>query len=520
MSSIKIFNDLITEHCYRRRGVIFLTLLYSALIIFLSYFHVVWRDEVRALSIVIDSKSILQLFKNLHNEGHPFLWYIILWAGFQLTHSMAILKIASVLIAIGAVYFFLLKAPFSLAQKALFIFGFFPAYEYSVICRGYGLSMALLFLACFLYSKRFTQSVLFGVVLFLLANTEAYALIITIAIFLSLIAEFIWKRKDLFKDRNIRNKIVIGFTITALGIVCSVLLAYPDRTTYFNGAYAWNMDAILKNFLYVAVFAGDFFKEGLGIPWVPAFIIVWLFYVYLVRDLFLLSICFISITGIAMFGHLVYFLRPWHQGYLYFLMIAGFWIEIERENHNKETLNAVNEGIMFLSKSKHVFLYVLLIAQLVMGYHAISRELKVPYSSSKSFGVLLDRHPEFKDAIILGEPDYFMESIPYYVTNEIYFPREGRFGKISKFTKAKRWSYSLKEMLETAQELKGKYRRPVLIAMAHRLDIKGPFLRNDFGTNFSYSEEQLRDFLNNTSKVSVFRGPTGYDEEYDVYSLK
>jgi hypothetical protein len=46
------------------------------------------------------------------------------------------------LIATTTVYLFVRFAPFSLLQRLLFSFGYFPFYEYSVICRSYGLSLA------------------------------------------------------------------------------------------------------------------------------------------------------------------------------------------------------------------------------------------------------------------------------------------------------------------------------------------------------------------------------------------
>ena len=38
---------------------------------------------------------------------------------------------------------FLRRSPFSLAFKALFVFGYFPIFEYTVKARGYGLGFRL-----------------------------------------------------------------------------------------------------------------------------------------------------------------------------------------------------------------------------------------------------------------------------------------------------------------------------------------------------------------------------------------
>ena len=514
----QISTNRLIQYFLKHRTILLLTLIYSGLIISLSYSHVVWRDEVRALSIAMDSRTPLDLlFQGVHNEGHPILWYLVLWVGFQLTHSVWILKVASVSIAIILVYFFLLKSPFSLLQKALFIFGFYPAFLYSVVCRGYGLSQLLLFWICYLYPKRFTQNIIFAGVLFLFANSEVHALIIVSAIFLALIVELVWKRRELLEDPVVRKRIAVGLAIIAFGIVFSVLQLSIDKTSDHPKVLMLNFGIVSKEFLNAALFAGDSFNRYLGIRWVPGCLIVWFFYLFLARNLLLLGVCFVSITGLAMIGHLVYPLGELHQGYLYFLMIAGFWIEIERENHNRAIFIDTSGWRVFLTKARQVFLYVLLIAQLVMAYQWISQAIKVPNSSSRSFGEFLDDHPEFKNAIIIGERAEFMESVAYYTRARIYMPREGRFSKTVGFTSANRRNYSLQELLETAKRLKNLYHCPILIALELVLDSKGPFTG---ARSFTCPKEQLIQFLNSTLKVASFRRKTISREEYDVYLLK
>jgi hypothetical protein len=46
-------------------------LLYLALVIFTSFHHVPWRDEVHALSIAKAARSLPGLFHEFKNEGHP-----------------------------------------------------------------------------------------------------------------------------------------------------------------------------------------------------------------------------------------------------------------------------------------------------------------------------------------------------------------------------------------------------------------------------------------------------------------
>jgi hypothetical protein len=85
---------------------------------------------------------------------------------------------------------------------------------------------------------------------------------------------------------------------------------------------------------------------------------------------------------------------------------------------------------------------------------AVTNEIKFNYSSSKNIGELIKNNYELKQAIIIVEPDYIVETLPYYIDNLIYFPRENRFGKKTNFTKKSMNEYSLDELIYTAEILK------------------------------------------------------------------
>ena len=114
---------------------------FAALIVFLSFFHEMWRDEVRAWTVATDAASWGAMFAELHHEGHPALWYIVLRAGNLITHSRLVLPVAAILIAIAAAWIILRYSPFPEWLKALAIFGGFLGYELSVSARNYGIGV-------------------------------------------------------------------------------------------------------------------------------------------------------------------------------------------------------------------------------------------------------------------------------------------------------------------------------------------------------------------------------------------
>jgi hypothetical protein len=191
--------------------------------IILALRHEMWRDEVNVWLIARDLSSPLEIIRHLRYDGHPSLWHLCV---FVLRHifpnpiAMQMLHIASM-----TVYMFARFSPFTKLQKALFIFGYFPFYEYNIMVRNYALGVFLIFLICVLFPKRFRLFPLMGFILFLIAHTSVLALIVAISIGFFLFIEYITlgdKRKEISK-----LKIGIGFFLIALGVVTSILQIKP-----------------------------------------------------------------------------------------------------------------------------------------------------------------------------------------------------------------------------------------------------------------------------------------------------
>ena len=76
---------------------------------------------------------------------------------------------------------FLVWTPLPLWIRVLFVFGYFPLFEYSVVARGNGLAMLFLFAFCALYPHRARRPVAVAAVLALLANSTALGFVVAAA---------------------------------------------------------------------------------------------------------------------------------------------------------------------------------------------------------------------------------------------------------------------------------------------------------------------------------------------------
>jgi hypothetical protein len=148
-------------------------------------------------------------------------------------------------------------------------------------------------------------------------------------------------------------------------------------------------------------------------------------------------------------------------------------------------------------------------------------DIKHQMSSSKALGAFLNSEPSFRDAILVPEPDYYIESLPYYAHNPIYLAREGRFGNTVSWSSRATARLSLGELVSQAQQLKARYRRPVLVVMGHPsiLTEKSGEARLFYNKRFTWSLREYEDAERSWERVGEFWAAYS-DENYSVYSVK
>lgn len=143
--------------------------------------HEPWRDEWQAWAIARASATPAELLTNLAYEGHPPLWYLLLWAPAQLGVGPVAMQALAWAAAVAAAALVLVKAPFPTWLKVLVVFGYPFAYEWAVVARGYGLGLALALAACALWPMRHARPWALALPLALLPLTSAYGAIMALA---------------------------------------------------------------------------------------------------------------------------------------------------------------------------------------------------------------------------------------------------------------------------------------------------------------------------------------------------
>ncbi|MBL8002521.1 MAG: hypothetical protein JNL05_11210 [Flavobacteriales bacterium] len=116
--------------------------------------HELWGDEIHSWNIARSSTGLLDLLNNSRYEGHPPLWYVVLYTITRSTHEPESMKGAQALFAIGAVFVLLFHSPFPLAIRGLIPFGYYFAFEYGALSRNYAIALLLAFLLAWLLVNR------------------------------------------------------------------------------------------------------------------------------------------------------------------------------------------------------------------------------------------------------------------------------------------------------------------------------------------------------------------------------
>jgi hypothetical protein len=181
-----------------------------------------WEDELQAWLIARDSNSLAELFNNLRYEGHPGLWYLLLYIPAHISWDPISMQVINYAIAVVEAWLILSAHKLHRAVRVLTIFSFFVFYQYGVVARNYMLATVLLTAAvrCLVGER---QHRILGIVFLALAiNTHFFAIpVVGVFVFHLLGIEKLKNWSDfgkLFLER--------WFQAAGIALLGSVLIAY------------------------------------------------------------------------------------------------------------------------------------------------------------------------------------------------------------------------------------------------------------------------------------------------------
>lgn len=494
--------------------------LWFAIALYFVTTHVLWRDEVRAFTLALSGDGIVGLFRAIHGEGHPALWYLLLRGAHTLVPVREVLPAMGAAIGIAAAAALAFRSPFRLSVIALLLFGHWMVFEYVAVARNYGISALLLFLLANWHARGGGRGLGQGALLFLLCNTNASSAMLAAGFLLFWLVEL--ATIDGLRWTPALRRWAVAAACAAAGVVTCLLVIYPP---YNDAAVSPMLGNLTPGKLLVAAFRVPHAMvyllpiAGLDWTWVAPFLTV----IVIAAPLSLARTPGGLVAGAAITLAMTLFFQIVYPGYyrhvaLLLVFIASLHWAAARGGGGRwpDRMRAPADAIATIGSIGFGLLLAIQVAIGAMQFSYV-RNGGV-FGRAAEFGRLL-RRPELRNAMVIAKPEVMVEALSYYAPNPTYLVREARFGRMVHFTLHRRPNLTLADMLAVARDLRGRTHRPVVIALSHYLDANRPTRVTDgYETTFSTTPDQVRAFRAATRLLVQF-GPAQTDESYEVYLL-
>ncbi len=483
--------------------------LWAILAVYGMMHHEIWRDEMRALSIAIQSESILDLPGNLINEGHPVLWYFILKIGFLIFNSNFVLPVFSILTAFAIAYLLIKKSPFPLWFSALIIFGPWCLYDYGINARNY--AIGALFMLLFAFWKRNKPQSVFPAFVFLALAVQSNVYSAMLCMMLSA-----WLLMESYLSKQNLKPTLFGTLLVSLSFLFALYVTMPDSSSIVLVSEQQNLKVLSK--IWDVGFG--FISDPIGILYVPfkyghglLTAIFWLsLLVFVSKPRILL---FVFLTEVLMSFFALYYRMNYlqHWGIWVYIFLLMYWI-----NYDGLRLRISDSRFKFVLKQTGLAVFsLLMLSNVYRCYADYSYDIHTLRSDSKDFGKWFKKNIKADD-IIIAEPDYVMESAMYYNYHPYYLPREKRFNTYVHFTTANNRFMSLENLHHIADSFKNTGKTTYLIL--GKFFTRDTLYRYSYNRQYKVDQQALMQLNSEYELLDSFNNNWYCDEHYFIYKRK
>lgn len=359
--------------------------------------HAMWRDELNAFGIAAGSPSVASLLSNVRYEGHPWLWYVLLWCISKITHDPVAMKWLQAVIGTGIYLVLGLLSPFRWWEKLLIFLSYYVIFEYTVMSRMYGLVLLFALLYCRERTRTPERPIVGSVLLGLMASADATGVLLSFAF----VSECLYR----LRMQRVFSRSQITAAVVYLAFLCTSVLSMvlpKDRGTQTSGALFGSptkyhfiktvLDYVAVTYLPTFVYSRDHYwgatAEIHKVIFTFAVPIVLLLYWFSVRrHRHLVVLLGTTLLLMIVFGYLVYTGSPRHFGISFVALLACLWI-----------LRSTGEGLPWAS-------VVLLAFLVVAGVHGSIVSWYRPFSNTSAAAAWI-RANNFQNTPLLGTPDW------------------------------------------------------------------------------------------------------------------
>jgi hypothetical protein len=402
--------------------------------------HEMWRDELQAWLIARASSTPADLLHNTRFEGHPVLWYALLWPFAHLSHAPRLEQLIEWVLAIGATALVVLRAPLTLVQKSLYVVGYFAVFEYGVLARSYTLGILLVYGAAAAARSGLDPARrwwLVGPLLAAAAFTSAFGSIVALALFAGLLVD------EVVSGRKPRS-VVLGGLGGAVVLTLAYLQARPAAGTSRLATWHTSVDAerasgsvaiVSRALLPIPKLQHAFWNTNVtdGHTAIAALLAVALAVAVawaVRRSPAALTTWCVGIVSLVAFTYLKVdeLSTARYLGHVFVLLVLTVWL------HGP----LVRAGGPWAATA----LTVLLAVHAVVGVYALARDGADRFSDAKAVAAFIDANG-LHGAHIVVDPDFVGAPLAAYLDRPLHYLTGGRDGTYTKWDEQRRHVESL-----------------------------------------------------------------------------
>ena len=420
--------------------------------------HQLWRDELNAWFIAALSPTLPALSKVVHYEGHPWLWYYVLWLPSRLSTAPVLMKCVEAAIGTAVYLLLFLKSPFTRWERVLIASGYFFVFEYMVMSRMYSLMLLCALLYAWRRSEKPGGAVGIAAILGAMASTDMTGVLLSGALLIGYAYEC-WERRGAWSATGLSAKRLAWAAALYTGLLAiSIVSLLPAKDISWQGGklFFWALQPghILRTFVNATAapwwpisksfphrFWDTDFKDtrwlGLVAP-----VVLFAYWHTFRRDrgaLLTIGLTIVFATGFAdavYVGHV----RNWGITLLAFLV--ALWLLRARSHRKAGPLARLPLAA-----------YGLLAVSAVAGVLATASTWARPFSHSADAAEWLRAH-HLSEGVLTGAPDVTLAAVAEQLRRPVYFMECACTGSFKLFSHSRDtfMDYELPDKLVTATE--------------------------------------------------------------------
>ncbi len=524
--SIEITSRSIPSEAHRFALVITAVFFVIALIGILN--HEMWRDELHCWLVARDAHSFAQLYQNRSYDGHPVLWYALLYILTWFTVSPVAMQVLLLILAAGSVYLFNRFSNFTVLQKVLFSFGYYSIYEYSIIARSYSLGFFLVISFCSLYVNRGRNVAWLFLVLILLANTSAFGLGLSVCFAGVLLFDWFSNRKKAeWKAVSLRF-FSCWFVLFLVGAALSVMQTLPRKDNTLMQPHLSlladkdRMKVVLSKLseayllipeirslpYWVSSQSDTFVRSDIKPSILISIILLTAATIVLARKPLAVLLYWTGTVVVICLLGLTLTLGPRHTGHLVTILVAALWLSDyfpERHFESSVLVGVSRWG----RKIQNGFVILIFGAQTIAGIAIYTTDLEKPFSASKGAANFIREH-NLASLPIVGTPDWASENFAALLNTRIYYPERMEFGSFVIWDGKRKPNPSDQQIIDAIDTVLGQSQQRALLIL------NKPAVEKVADSTFTLD----LNMVNPTIKITLiakFDEAMMFDETYYIY---